>query len=196
MPFESDASLPLRQHVLSGRRGTRHGLVRTAPVRLSALLLVALAAAAAATACGGGSPASPTFRPMASPSGESVDAAADTGSDPPDDASDAASPAADFARCGASAASGTFPADVAAILSSRCQTCHTKPPVNDAPFPLLMYSDVHMLFADTIPIYQEMYMLIQPGGNPHMPFGDAPQLTSEQLQTLSSWLLACAPSGS
>jgi hypothetical protein len=191
MRFESDASLPLRQHVLSGRRGTQPGFVRTAPVRFSVLLLIAVAAA---TACGGGSPASPTFTPMSGVPGDA--AVEDAGSDPPVDASDAASPAADFAKCGASAASGTFPADVAAILSSKCQTCHTKPPVNDAPFPLLMYSDVHMLFADTIPIYQEMYMLIQPDGTPHMPFGDASQLTSDQLQTLSSWLLACAPSGS
>jgi hypothetical protein len=194
MPFESDASLPLRQHLLSRRRGTQPGLVRTAPVRLSALLLIAAAASAAEAACGGGSPASPTFTPMAPVSGGSGDAAAeDAGSDLADDA---ASPAADFARCGTSPATGTFPADVEAILSSRCQTCHADPPVNGAPFPLLTYSDVHMLFAGTLPIYQEMYMLIQPDGIPHMPFGNAPQLTSEQLQTLSSWLLSCAPSGS
>ena len=195
MPFESDASLPLRQHLLSRRRGTKPGLVRTAPVRLSALLLIAAAASAAEAACGGGSPASPTFTPVAPVSGGSRRRRGGGRGLRPG-ADDAASPAADFARCGTSPASGTFPADVEAILSSRCQTCHADPPVNDAPFPLLTYSDVHMLFAGTLPIYQEMYMLIQPDGIPHMPFGNAPQLTSEQLQTLSNWLLSCAPSGS
>jgi hypothetical protein len=79
-------------------------------------------------------------------------------------------------------------------MSAKCQTCHQNPPLNDAPFPLLTYADVHSLFG-TIPKYQEMHYLIQPDGSPHMPFGTAPQLTAAEFSTLDDWLLDCAPPG-
>ncbi len=160
-------------------------------VRPAAILFLASLAAASATvvsACGGGPPASPTFSPTNAVVTDPPDASLD---DAPSGAS-----AANFASCGTSPATGSFPADVAAVLMSRCQTCHTDPPLNGAPFPLLTYEDVHKLLpATTMPIYQEMYLLIQPGADPHMPFGNAPQLGTEQFNTLSDWLLSCAPPG-
>jgi hypothetical protein len=186
MRSESDESLLCGQRVVPARCGTNAGLVRTAPVRFDSLLVLAVAAAVAASACGGGDPASPTFAPVA------TSIAADAGSPLAGDGS-AVTIEAVFASCGTSPATGSIPADVAAVLSDRCQPCHTDPPLHDAPFPLLKYEDVHQLFAGTIPTYHEMYLLIQPGGTPHMPFGNAPQLSADQLKTLSDWLLSCAP---
>jgi uncharacterized membrane protein len=161
-------------------------MVRPAAV----LFLASLAAVSAAvvSACGGGSPASPTFSPTNAVETDTPDASLD---DAPSGVT-----AVNFATCGTTPATGSFPADVAAVLMSRCQPCHTDPPLMGAPFPLLAYADVHkVLPATTTPIYQEMYLLIQPGADPHMPFGNAPQLSTEQFNTLSNWLLSCAPPG-
>jgi uncharacterized membrane protein len=159
--------------------------------------LVLVVGASAVGACGEGSPAAPIFKSTAvieplldaASSGASggADATADVGADADPDA-------APFSNCKPNPANGAFPADIAAILSARCQPCHQNPTMNGAPFPLLTYQDVNGMFGP-IPIYQEMYVLIQPDGSPHMPFRNAPQLTADQLQTLSSWLLACAPPG-
>ncbi len=144
---------------------------------------------ASASACGGGSPAAPTFIPISD-----TPVSDDAGGPSLPDGATPDEVAAAFDKCGPSPATGNLPADVAAILTSRCQTCHQDPPVNDAPFPLLKYEDVHMLVpASTTPIFEEMYILTQPNGSPHMPYRDAPQLTADQLATLSSWLLSCAP---
>jgi hypothetical protein len=196
MRCEGDKRSPLgheaHEALSASPRGTGPVLRRTGQVRLTSTLLVSVAIASGVSACGTGSAASPTFEPVMSDD--------DSGSsDPPvlQDAS-AGAIAAAFVHCGSSPppATGSIPADVAAILTSRCQTCHQMPPVNGAPFPLLTYNDVHQLFAGTIPIYQEMYILTQPDGQePHMPYGSAPQLTGDQLATLGNWLLACAPPG-
>jgi uncharacterized membrane protein len=189
MRCEGDERLPRGREALSAAScGTAPVLRRIGQVRLTSVLLVSAAIASAVSACGTGSAASPTFEPVSDD---------DSGSPMLQDAS-AGAVAAAFTRCGSTPppATGTIPADVAAILTSRCQTCHQMPPVNGAPFPLLTYDDVHQLFAGTIPIYQEMYLLTQPDGQqPHMPYGNAPQLTADQLATLGSWLLACAPPG-
>lgn len=189
MRFEAEDGLPRGQRGVPSRCGTDPGLVRTAPVRIATGLLIAVTAAAvASSACGGGSPAQPTFMPTNVPVSE--DAGPSIGSD-----ASAEEIAAAFARCGESPATGSFPADVAAVIHSKCNPCHTDPPLNGAPFPLLQYSDVHKIFNDTFPIYEEMYLLIQPGADPHMPFGNAPQLTASEFKTLSDWLISCAPPG-
>jgi hypothetical protein len=91
---------------------------------------------------------------------------------------------------------GDYPADVAAVISNKCTTCHKNPPVNHAPFPLVSYTDT--VGPDPVapyqgqPIWQVMGQVIQPNANPHMPFGDAPQLTSAEFATLDGWLSSCA----
>ena len=185
----SDESLLPGQPVVSGRCQTSAGPARTAPVRLDSwfvLAVAAVAAGAAASACGGGDPASPTFVPVA------TSVLVDAGSSPAGDGS-AETIEAVFASCGPSPATGSIPADVASVLSDRCQPCHTDPPLNGAPFPLLTYEDVHQLFAGTIPIYQEMYMLIQPG--PRRTCRSATRRSSRPTSSrrCSDWLLACAP---
>jgi uncharacterized membrane protein len=99
-----------------------------------------------------------------------------------------------LSACAPPPASGAFPADVAAVLADKCQTCHKSPPVNHAPFPLLTYEDT--LGSDSlcngVPIWQAMHYVIQPKSVPHMPFGNAPQLTSSEFMTLDGWLTGCA----
>jgi hypothetical protein len=38
-----------------------------------------------------------------------------------------------------------------------------------------------------------MAEVIEPDGVPHMPFKDAPQPSTAQLDTLRAWFAACAP---
>jgi hypothetical protein len=159
--------------------------------RVSRAALASLVLAVAA--CSGGSPASPVDAPPTETASE--DASLSSASSSAMDSSSAPSDAAPFANCGTSPATGSIPADVLAVMSAKCQPCHQNPPLHNAPFPLLTYADVHSLFAETIPKYQEMHALIQPSGSPHMPFGTAPQLTATEFTTLDDWLLACAPPG-
>lgn len=181
-------------------------MARIRMVRIVALV-VGAASGAGAGACSGGPAASPTFSPIAtvvvsedagSPAvsdastapGEGGDASAGLG-----DGSVGAIMAAFQERCGTTPATGSIPADVAAVLADKCQTCHNNPQKNGAPFPLLTYEDVHKPFIGTTPIYEQMYIQIQPNAQPRMPFGNAPQLTPAEFTALSSWLIACAPPG-
>ena len=149
-----------------------------------------LALALPVAACSLGSPASPVAANVLASSG-ATELAPDSG-----DASDPSDAGDPFASCPSSApATGTIPTDVDAVLKDRCQTCHSAPPVMDAPFALVTFADIHKEFDGVLPIYEEMHFLIQPGADPHMPFGNAPQLSSDQFSTLDSWLEACAPSG-
>ena len=119
---------------------------------------------------------------------------------PADDATSAGSIDAGpdvFASCPTSRpATGSFPEDVAQVLADKCQTCHQMPTKQHAPFPLLTYaqtqSDDPLSPYMGVPIWQVMHAIIQPKGVPHMPFGNAPQLTSAEFTTLNDWLLACA----
>lgn len=120
------------------------------------------------------------------------------GADPDSGASpaDGAGPDA-FAACPADRSDGgDFPADVAAVLAAKCQTCHEVPPKDRAPFALLTYADTQapdpLAPYTGVPIWQVMHVVIQPGGDPHMPFSSAPQLTAAEMATLDGWLLACA----
>ncbi len=152
----------------------------------------------AGVGCSAGSPAAPMFEGMsanvstsgedASADGEDASADAEVASAEGGSAGDAGS----FAACKTNPTTGTIPTDVAAVLMARCQPCHQMPPLNGAPFPLLTYQDVNAAFG-AVPIYQEMHVLIQPNGDPHMPYRNAPQLSPDQLQTLDTWLLSCAP---
>jgi hypothetical protein len=156
-------------------------------------------------ACSSSSPAAPASTPVSTGDGSTTPSSDDGGTLPTADASpEAASlaeggadPFALFAACAPNPAAGDYPLDVGAVLGAKCQTCHKKPPINHAPFPLLNYEDT--VGPDTIapykgrPIWQAMHVVIQPNGVPHMPFGNAPQLTAEEFRTLDGWLTSCAP---
>lgn len=163
-------------------------------------MLVLVVYPATLAGCSAGSPAAPYFMgtsPIVPATGDASSGGEDAASQ--DATSEGATSdggavdiSAVFAACKPNPTTGDFPPAVAAVLTARCQPCHQNPPLNGAPFPLLTYQDVNAAFG-SIPIYEEMYLLTQPDGNPHMPFRTAPQLSADQLQTLSSWLLSCAP---
>ena len=209
MNFESEDRLPRGQLGCAPAFGTDPRAARISRVRAAVLLVVAAALPAAVIACSGGDAASPTFTPTAtvvsedagstiSPMPSEASAAQSEGGDGSSvlgDGSVGAIKAAFEERCGTSPVTGSIPGDVAAVLMDKCQTCHTNPQKNGAPFPLLTYADVHKPFVGATPIYEQMYIQIQPDAQPRMPFGNAPQLTPAEFSTLSNWLLACAPPG-
>jgi hypothetical protein len=173
------------------RRTRRSAGMRFFP---SMVISSALAFAVAVAACSGGPPASPVAEGVRAATPGDAAAPGDPPGDPPGDAAgdDGGDP---FAACGSVAATGTIPADVEAVLQARCQTCHSDPPINNAPFPLLTYAEIHQDFVTSVPKYEEMYFLIQPGADPQMPFGNAPQLSTDQFNALATWLKSCAPPG-
>jgi hypothetical protein len=119
------------------------------------------------------------------------DGAADAGSDSPDTAGPTV---LSFDACAPNPPAGDFPLDVGAVLH-RCQGCHGSPQRHGAPFQLLNYEDVIQPFvfgSATIPRWQRMYQVIQPGSVPRMPLG-GPYLSDLEMQTLDNWFGACAP---
>jgi hypothetical protein len=77
---------------------------------------------------------------------------------------------------------------------ARCQPCHQIPQKNGAHFPILSYEDTQQKFGvDGLLRFQRMSEVISPGGLPHMPPVDHPQLSADQFNTLIGWLDACAP---
>lgn len=102
-----------------------------------------------------------------------------------------AAPACDPAK---TADTGDLPEAVNAVLKDKCQACHSAPPRNHAPFPLVSFEDARKIFGlTTKQRWQRMAEVIEPGGLPHMPYRDAPPLTDAELTTLRSWFAACAP---
>jgi hypothetical protein len=88
---------------------------------------------------------------------------------------------------------GDLPDDVNAVLQDKCQPCHQSPPKNHAPFPLLSFEDTQEQFGITTKRkWQRMSEVIEPGAVPHMPYGNAPQLTDAQHATLRAWFAGCA----
>lgn len=109
-----------------------------------------------------------------------------TGSDGSPNAAPACDPAA-------TPVTGDLPDAVNAVLVDKCQACHTSPPKNHAPWALLSFEETQVRYGITDKKrWQRMAEVIEPGGSPHMPFGDAPQLTPDQLTTLRSWFAGCA----
>lgn len=86
---------------------------------------------------------------------------------------------------------GEIPCDVFAVLHDNCHSCHTDPPVNGAPIPLLTYADTQALFRPGKAVFQQMYDQLQSEASPRMPLGGT--LTDAEQKTLDDWLLACAP---
>lgn len=89
---------------------------------------------------------------------------------------------------------GDLPDTVNAVLKDKCQACHSGPPQNHAPFAIVSFEDTQKQFGITSRLkWQRMAEVIEPGGLPHMPYGNAPQLTPDQLTTLQNWFASCAP---
>jgi hypothetical protein len=106
---------------------------------------------------------------------------------------------------------GDIPCDVFEVLQrplkpesgpgGGCHNCHKSPPINGAPYPLLVFADLQEDVGDKRK-YQRMLEVIQPDrdgdgtpeGSPHMPLDSlAAQLSCDDATTLSGWLADCAP---
>jgi hypothetical protein len=97
-----------------------------------------------------------------------------------------------------------FPCEIEAILTSKCQRCHQDPPRNDAPFPLLTWSDTRRSYGVQL-VYQAMLPAIESDFMPLTEIELDPPvqpLTANEKETLLDWLeggaepvhaRACAP---
>jgi hypothetical protein len=77
---------------------------------------------------------------------------------------------------------GELPCDVEKILANVCQYCHTSPPRNGAPFPLVTYSDTQQR-VDGRPIYEYMGIAVGMGRMPLAPMS----LTADERAVLVAW---------
>ncbi len=142
-----------------------------------------------ATRCVGGSCAE------LAPNTASVSSAASAGTG---GAGGAGGGAACFADCDVSAAGdgeGELPCAIEAIVESRCRHCHSDPPVNGAPFPLVTYADTQALY-DSVLLgeSQARFALIHYAVTvDYMPLDVAPLTPDEERQALLAWACACAP---
>ncbi len=83
---------------------------------------------------------------------------------------------------------GVLPCEVARVFTSVCQNCHSSPPRNDAPFPLVTYVDTQEVVGGR-PITDYMLAALETGRMPMPPYS----LTAEDRAMLVDWLRADAP---
>ncbi|MDP9035334.1 MAG: hypothetical protein M3O50_11045 [Myxococcota bacterium] len=89
----------------------------------------------------------------------------------------------------ASVSSGLeVPCDARRVLENVCQQCHSNPPRNSAPFPLMTYDDTHAV-ASGEPLWHYMRIVVKSGVMPLPPV----QLGAEDRDTLLRWFEAGAP---
>jgi hypothetical protein len=105
---------------------------------------------------------------------------------------DAGLDASAAAKCSAGPASGDFPCEVGAVIKSRCQPCHQRPPLNGAHFALLSYEDTRQPFGAGKLRFERMQQVIEPDFLPHMPPHGAAQPSLAELAILRAWLQSCA----
>ncbi len=79
-----------------------------------------------------------------------------------------------------------------AVLEQVCQRCHTDPPMNSAPFPLVAYEDTQApYYSSEKQIWEVMQTAVSSGFMPLRPAALMPPvepLTCEQKSTLLGWL--------
>ena len=92
------------------------------------------------------------------------------------------------AACVAAPDTGELPCDVYAALQAKCASCHTDPPQEGAPFPLLTYEDAHAPYGN-LKRWEVIGIAVKAG---YMPLDTAPALTPEEKQVLLDWVAGCA----
>lgn len=83
---------------------------------------------------------------------------------------------------------GEIPCAPRRVLETVCQQCHSAPPKNGAPFPLVTYGDV-LGTLDGRPMAHWMEMAVSEGDMPLPPV----ELANADRDTLLTWLRAGAP---
>jgi hypothetical protein len=82
-----------------------------------------------------------------------------------------------------------IPCDVYTVLDAHCHRCHTDPPANSAPFPLLTWEHFQADYFGK-PVWQRAQKAIQPDAVPRMPYGEDP-LPEETRAVLDAWFATC-----
>jgi hypothetical protein len=115
-----------------------------------------------------------TVSPGASDSSPAADAS------PPVDSS----PAADTSP----SSNLDIPCDPKRVLVAVCQQCHSNPPRNSAPFPLVTYADTQVISTGE-PLWHYMRIVVENGVMPLPPV----TISAADRDTLTAWLEAGAP---
>lgn len=91
--------------------------------------------------------------------------------------------------------SESIPCDVQQILVNVCQNCHTDPPINTAPMPLVTYADTQApaVSEPSEKVWERMMARIHDEEDPMPPPSSGFSLTSDQLETLDAWFVRGAP---
>jgi uncharacterized membrane protein len=98
-----------------------------------------------------------------------------------------AAPQPDHTSAGA-ALRPELPCDVEAALASKCQSCHSSPPVNDATVALVTYENTQGVYGN-----ESVWKLIGEAlENEAMPF-EPPYLSDDERTTLLDWSHAGGP---
>lgn len=93
------------------------------------------------------------------------------------------------------AAALPLPADVDAVLEARCRKCHSDPPQNFAPFPLVTWQDTQAFAPayDDVRIFELIALRIHDESFPMPPAGNP--MSDADRAVLDAWIAAGAEPG-
>lgn len=90
-----------------------------------------------------------------------------------------------------------LPADVDAVLESRCRRCHADPPANFAPMPLISWNDLHAASPGDpdSPVFVRVGVRIHSADFPMPPqrTDELAAFTDAEREILDLWIAAGAP---
>ena len=103
-----------------------------------------------------------------------------------------------FADCDVSAPgdpTGELPCAIDTVLATHCQHCHSAPPTNGAPFPLVAYADVQALAASTVlgTTATRFSLIHNAVAIDYMPLDMPPLAPLADRKALLEWTCACSP---
>jgi hypothetical protein len=87
-----------------------------------------------------------------------------------------------------------FPCDVSRIIEAKCERCHSDPPENGAPFPLLSWEDTQKPYGRVL-VHDAMLVAVESGFMPLTELDLSPpveDLTTSERTVLLGWLEAGA----
>ncbi len=89
--------------------------------------------------------------------------------------------------------SAALPPDVDAVLAARCRKCHSDPPINFAPFPLVTWQNTQVAAPGhrAAPVYEIMEMRLHDATFPMPPPGNP--ITDADRSVLDAWIAQGAP---
>jgi uncharacterized membrane protein len=83
-----------------------------------------------------------------------------------------------------------FPCAIRRVIEAKCQRCHTRPPENGAPFPLLSWEDTRAPYGSQL-VHEAMLEAVESGFMPLVELPLTPpveDLTTAERAALVTWL--------